>query len=179
MRYLFVALAVFCCAPFCHADEMSVYKFDDLKFQIECPQDYETKKMSGAYSNTVAVVLGGRTGKNDFKPNITISSVPNSTPPIDLKRFFNLYLQNFLKDENFEVILAEKTKLGNKEVYQLRYKHRVMPTTGKKVPVSIEVLQVYVIEPRRLYVMNYTATEADFGVYLETVNEIFKSFKTI
>ncbi|MFA6320758.1 MAG: hypothetical protein WCY36_02740 [Candidatus Omnitrophota bacterium] len=181
MKLFWAGLLVLLSASFCYAGGASVYKYDDLKFLIECPQNYEVKRMSGAYQNTVGIVLSGSADKRSFKPNVTISSAPNSNPPISLDRFFNLNLQNFLKDANFKIVLAEKTKLGSKEVYQLRYKQKVAPKEGSKDKevVAIEVLQVYVIESTRVYVINYSATASDFETYLAPANEIFKSFKAI
>lgn len=179
MRFFYACLLVLIFASFCYAGGSSVYKYDDLKFLIECPQQYEVKKMAGAYENTVGIVLSSSGDKKSFKPNITISSAPNSNPPIGLDRFFNLNLQNFLKDANFKIVLAEKTMLAGKEVYQLRYKQKAAPKSGNKEILAIEVLQVYMIEPRRVYVINYSATESDFDTYLAPANEIFKSFKTI
>ena len=119
MKMLFYALL---CAvtlvAVAHAEGTKLYKFDDLKFSIECPSGYGAEK----YENTVSVVLSRAGTKLSFTPNITLSSAPNSNPPIGLERFFSLVLQNFLKDANFNILLAEKTKFQGKDVYQLLYK---------------------------------------------------------
>jgi len=152
-----------------------LHKFDDLKFSIECPAGYEAEK----YETTISVVLSRGGDKKAFRPNITISSAPNSNPPIDLDRFFNLVLQNFLKDTDFSIVLAEKTKLGNKDVYQLLYKRKAAAKDRNDKVVSTKVLQIYVVEPLRVYAMNYAAAESDFEGYLAVANRILGTFKTL
>lgn len=173
---------LFCAALFiiglstsCYAETQKLYKFDDLKFSIECPSGYEAQK----YENTVSVLLSGAADKKSFKPNVTLSSAPNSNPPIDLNRFFNLVLQNFLKDVNFTILLAERTKFGGKDVYQLLYKRTAALKDVHDNPISTKVLQVYMIEPSRVYVMNYSAAEEDYNNYLAIANAIMNSFKIV
>ena len=158
-----------------YAANAKLCKFGDLKFSIECPQGYETQK----YENTVSIVLSGAAEKKDFKPNVTLSAAPNSNPPIGLERFFSLVLQNFLKDANFSILLAQKAKFKDKSVYQLLYKRTAAPKDLHDNPISTKVLQVYIVEPSQVYVMNYSAAEGDYDKYLAIANDIMQSFKTI
>ncbi|MDD5135984.1 MAG: hypothetical protein PHX20_02485 [Candidatus Omnitrophica bacterium] len=171
-------IACFCILVFslpCHAKGAKLYKFDDLKFSIECPSGYEAEKTE----NTVSVVLSRAANKQSFRPIITLSSTPNTKPPIGLEAFFNLVLQNFLKDPNFSITLAEKTKLGSADIYRILYKRKVAPKDSNDKVIATKVLQVYMVEPSRVYAMNYAAAEGDFDGYLAVANEIFGTFRTL
>ena len=168
-----VSLLIITVATFCYAVTPKLYKFDDLGFSIECPSGYEAQK----YENTVSVLLLNAADKRSFKPNVTLSSAQNSNPPIDLERFFSLVLQNFLKDANFSILLAEKTKFQGKDVYRLLYKRTAALKDVHDNAISTKVLQIYMVEPSRVYVMNYSAAEGDYDTYLAIADEIMKSFK--
>ena len=179
MKCLCIILIMLFVPAICHADEARLQKFDDLKFSIECRQGYEAKRMAGAFANTVGVVLSREAENKKFKPNIAISSTPNSNPPADLDTFFNLNLLYCLKDPNFRLLLAEKTKMGDKEIYQLVYKQKAVLQDSNNTIVPIKVVQVYVIGPSRVYFVNYSAAEDDFNAYLAAANEIINSFKIL
>ena len=175
MRFACLILVLLVIAPSCHAEESSHYKFDDLKFSIKCPPGYEPEKSE----NTVSIVLSRPADKQEFRPIVTLSSTPNTNPPIGLEAFFNLVLQNFLKDSNFSIVLAEKTKLGNRDVYQLVYRRKAALKDKHDNVISTKVLQVYITNESRVYVMNYSAAEGDFDGYLAAANEVFKTFRTL
>ena len=177
-----IAKVLFCFSLFvitastvCYGASQKLYKFDDLKFSVECPAGYEAQQ----YENTVSVLLSNPADKKSFKPNVTLSSAQNSNPPIDLERFFSLVLQNFLKDANFSILLAEKTKFQGKDVYRLLYKRTAALKDVHNNAISTKVLQIYMVEPSRVYVMNYSAAEGDYDTYLAIADEIMKSFKMI
>ena len=175
-RLFFTGLLAVVFSALCYADGARLYKFDDLKFSIESPAGYEPQKSE----KTVSIILShAPADKQNFKPIITLSSTQNTNPPIDLDGFFNLVLQNFLKDANFSIILAERTKLGDKDVYQLLYKRKAALKDSHDNVVSTKVLQIYIAGPSRVYVMNYSAAESDYDSFLAVANEIFKSFKII
>ena len=136
-----VSLLIITVATFCYAVTPKLYKFDDLGFSIECPSGYEAQK----YENTVSVLLLNAADKRSFKPNVTLSSAQNSNPPIDLERFFSLVLQNFLKDANFSILLAEKTKFQGKDVYRLLYKRTAALKDVHNNAISTKVLQIYMV----------------------------------
>ena len=171
----FISLFIIAIPAFSYAAAPKLYKFDDLGFSIECPPGYTAEK----YENTVSVLLSGAADKRSFKPNITLSAAPNSNPPIDLERFFSLVLQNFLKDANFSVLLAEKTKFQGKDVYKLIYKRTAALKDLHDTAISTKVLQVYMVEPARVYVMNYSAAESDYDGFLAIADEIMRSFKMV
>ena len=175
MKMLFcVSLFIITISTFCYAATPKFYKFSDLQFSIECPAGYEAEK----HENTVSVILLPDGDKKSFTPNITLSSAPNSNPPIDLERFFGLVLQNFLKDANFSILLAEKTNFQGKDAYKLLYKRAAALKNVQDNLILVKVLQVYIVEPSRVYVMNYSAAESDYDSFLAIANEIMKSFKT-
>ncbi len=174
-RSFCVCLFTIALSASCYAEIPKLRKFDDLKFSIECPDGYEAKK----YENTVSVLLSRPADNKSFKPNVTLSSAPNSNPPIGLDNFFNLVLQNFLKDANFNIVLAEKTKFKDRNVYQLIYKRTAALKDVHDNVISTKVLQVYMVDPSRVYVMNYSAAESDYDGYLAIANEIMKSFKIV
>ena len=174
-RSFCVLLFMIVFATLANAEGVKSYKFDELGFFIECPAGYEAQK----YENTVSVVLSSAADKKSFKPNVTLSSAQNSNPPIDLERFFSLVLQNFLKDANFSILLAEKTKFQGKDAYKLLYRRTAALKDVHDNSISTKVLQTYIVEPSRVYVMNYSAAETDYDKYLTIADEIMKSFKIV
>ena len=170
-----VSVIIIAIPAFSHAAAPKLYKFDDLKFSIECPYGYTAEK----YENTVSVLLSSAADNRSFKPNVTLSSAPNSNPPIDLERFFGLVLQNFLKDANFSVLLAEKVKFQGRDAYKLLYKRTAALKDIHDTAISTKVLQIYMVEPSRVYVMNYSAAESDYDSFLAIADGIMRSFKIV
>ncbi|MFA5142804.1 MAG: hypothetical protein WC522_01375 [Candidatus Omnitrophota bacterium] len=176
VKYIFaICLCIVVFTGDCRAGGAKLHRFDDLKFSMECPADHELQKSE----NTVSVVLSRPGDKQYFRPNIMFSSTPNTNPPIDLNAFFNLVLQNFLKDANFSIALVERAKLGGKDSYKLLYTRKAALKDKHDKVISTKVLQVYIIEPSRIYVMNYSAAEGDFDGYLAAADEIFRTFKVL
>ena len=160
-KLAFIVLLTVGFSILCYAEDARLHKFDDLKFSIESPSGYEPQKSD----KTVSIILSSASDNRNFKPILTLSSTQNTNPPIDLDGFFNLVLQNFLKDANFSIISAERTKLDDKDVYRLLYKRKAALKESHDKVVSTKVLQIYIADPSRVYVMNYSSGGRRFRIF--------------
>lgn len=164
-------------ASFCYAKGHVKHTFSDLKFAIKCPGEWEVHKMPGEFESVVGIILPSDSINKGFRANMMVTSKANTKPPITLERFYNLNLDNNSKSPNlpnFKLIESAKIKIGNLDAYKV-----VFTSTHPRLKILLKSLQIYIVDPKNVYVINYMAQNDIYERHIDTVEEIINSFKPL
>ncbi len=138
--------------------------------KIKYPETWSVQNLENPVTGEVVTFLSPKESQaNKLQEKLTIKVLENFSGTLDQSTdLFKTEIKNRLLSA--KIIDQASTILANKAANQLVY-------TGKNEGNSLKNLQVWTLKSDRVYIITYTAAIDDYDKFMQTAQEMIKSFE--
>lgn len=153
-------------------EDTIAYKTDDYSFEIEYPKTWTRQDIEDPITGEVVAFVSPNEGTSDLfqeKIIVTIETLPTNLKTLE---DYKEELIDKLRDPKNNTLTIEeerKIKLAEKPAYKIVY-------SRKDSEIELQQMEIFTIQNNQVYVITYSAERAKYSKFLNSAQNIIKSF---